>query len=136
MPDRALQTLTSAEDAILAQTCACGCGLALTGRQKRFASRMCCSRWWDQEHPRVNAPLAPDGPRDGTLLDCVLVFLVAHLGERFTVHQIAEAVRAFPHSVSARLSELRKRGYDIRTDARNGNSARAHRFWILMRHRG
>ena len=118
---------------ILARHCDL-CGGALTGRQRRFCSGSHRSAWWDQQHPRVNAPLPPDGPREGTLLECVLGFLVLHSGERFTVHEVAAAVRAFPHSVSARLSELRKRGHDIRTDARNGDSSRAHRFWMEAAH--
>ena len=115
--------------AILARPCAL-CGCPLGGRQRRFCSAHHRMVWWDQQHPRVNAPPPPFGPRDGTLLACILGFLALHLGERFTAQEIAAAVRAFPHSVSARLSELRRRGHDIRTDARNGNNRRAHRFWL------
>ena len=112
--------LASASAAIL---CACGCGLPLSGQQKRFASRPCSSRYWDAQHPRVN--VLPDG-REGTIRDAILAVMAD--GEWRSAHQIAEAVHAFPHSVSARLSELRRKGFNVETDARNGNSRRAHRF--------
>ena len=114
------QALASVSAAIL---CACGCGLPLTGHQKRFASRVCSSRYWDAQHPRVN--VLPDG-REGTIRDAILAVMAD--GVWRSAHQIAEAVHAFPHSVSARLSELRRKGFNVETDARNGNSRRAHRF--------
>ena len=128
-PEGAQAGVATLPVAIPARTCAL-CGCSLDGRQRRFCSAHHRMAWWDQQHPRINAPPPPFGPRDGTLLACILGFLASHPSERFTAHEIAAAVRAFPHSVSARLSELRKRGHDIRTDARNGNSARAHRFWL------
>ncbi|HET8645778.1 MAG TPA: hypothetical protein VFO85_09835 [Vicinamibacteria bacterium] len=119
------ETLASAHADIVARACECGCGLALAGRQKRFASRLCNSRWYDQQHPRVNPPRLP---REGRLVDVVLGFLEERRGEWVTAHEIAEAARAFPHSVSARLAELRKRGHRIESDARVGNNRRPHRF--------
>jgi hypothetical protein len=130
MNDLSTGTLASVQEAIVARLCECGCGVPLSGRQKRFASRLCSSRWWDQQHPRVNV-VPPEGRREGTLRQAILGFLAAHAGQWFTVHEIAEAVRAFPHSVSARLSELRRRGQPIESDARNGNSRRAHRFRLV-----
>lgn len=127
-PPDAAATLTSVQAAITGTHCKCGCGVRLTGRQKRFASRLCCSHWYDQQHPRVN--VVPEG-REGTIRELVLGFLVANTGQWFTAHEIAEAVRAFPHSVSARLSELRKRGHNIESDARVGNVTRAHRFRLV-----
>lgn len=124
-PDAA-QTLASVQGANLRLPCDCGCGVRLTGRQKHFASRICCSRWYDAQHPRVNPPGLP---REGTILAAMLRVMAD--GEWRTAHQIAEAVRAFPHSVSARLAEARKRGYSIETDARNGNSRRSHRFRLV-----
>lgn len=126
--DATLQTLASAQAGNLREPCACGCGLPLIGRQKRFASRLCCSRWWDQEHPRVNR--GPEGRREGRLVDAILGVLAS--GEWMTAHQIAEAVRAFPHSVSARLAELRKRGHHIESDGKVGNTRRAHRFRLVV----
>lgn len=69
-------------------------------------------------------------PREGTILALILGLLQD--GEWRTQHQIAEAVRAFPHSVGARLSELRKRNHRIECDAKNGNSRRAHRFRLVQ----
>jgi hypothetical protein len=107
------------------------CGGPLQGRQKRFCSAAHRMERWDLEHPRINR--GPEGPREGTLRQAIIGFLDSHPGEWFTVHQIAEAVRAFPHSVSARLSELRRRGQPIESDARNGDSRRAHRFRLVAR---
>lgn len=128
-PENAPATLVGAGTVITGTHCKCGCGAPLTGRQESFASRVCSSRWWDGQHPRVN--VVPDG-REGTIKELILGFLLAHAGEWFTTHQIGEAVRAFPHSVSARLAELRKRGHNIESDAVNGNSRRAHRFRLMV----
>ena len=105
------------------------CRGPLEGRQTAFCSKACNAAWWDAQHPRVN--WTDQGAREGKLIDSILGFLLAHPGEWFTAHQIAEAVRGFPHSVSARLSELRRRGHAIETDARNGNSKRAHRYRLV-----
>lgn len=102
------------------------CGGSLTGRQERFCSDRCRVRWWDSQHPRVN--VVPEG-REGSILESVLALLAD--GEWRTAHQIAEEVRAFPHSVSARIAEARKRGHRIESDAVNGNSRRAHRFRLV-----
>lgn len=127
-PDDAPRTLASVSEVVPDRLCECGCGLPLTGRQKRFASRVCCSRWWDAQHPRVNR--GPEGPRKGAILHLILGVLGD--GQWRTVHQIGEEIRAFPHSVSARLSELRRRGHRIETDAKNGDSTRAHRFRLVV----
>jgi len=107
--------------------CECGCGVRLTGRQERFASRPCSSRWWDQQHPRINR--GPAGPREGSILHAMLALLAD--GAWRTALEIADAVRAREHSVSARLAEARKRGYVIESDAAVGNTRRAHRFRLL-----
>jgi hypothetical protein len=133
MSDLASGALAGAGEGIVRKPCD-HCGRPLTGKQERFCSRLCSSRWYDQQFPRINR--GPDGPREGTLHHAILGFLVANPGQWFTVHEIAEAVRAFPHSVSARLSELRRRGQPIESDARNGNSRRAHRFRLAIKENG
>lgn len=121
------QTLASVQAANPARLCECGCGLNLTGRQKRFATRLCNTRYWDQQHPRINR--GPAGPREGTILHAMLALMADGLPR--TALEIADAVRAREHSVSARLADARKRGYVIESDAVNGNSRRAHRFRLL-----
>lgn len=100
----------------------------LRGKQRRFCSQKCGSEWWDLFHPRVN--VTPEGPRQGTIIGDLLGVL--HDGEWHTAHELAELVRAFPHSVSARLSELRRKGFRIESDAEVGNSQRAHRFRLVL----
>lgn len=111
-------TLASALDGL--PECACGCRQILTGRQKRFASRICCSRWWDQRHPRIN--LGPVGPRQGTIKALILGYLAD--GAWRTEQQIADAIHAFAHSVGARLSELRRAGQPIEVQRGGGNVKR------------
>lgn len=109
--ENALETLASVQAAILAEACDY-CHKVLVGRQKRFCSRLCCSRWWDQEHPRINRQ---EGPRQGTLKAGILTFLAENPGWH-TEQQIADAIHAFAHSVGARLSELRRAGHPIETE--------------------
>lgn len=104
------------------------CRRPLKVRQKRFCSPACRFAYWDLLHPRINRT-PPEGQREGSILLAVLTLMKD--GEWRTAHEIAEAVRAFPHSVSARLAEARKRGWEIESDAANGNSRRAHRFRLV-----
>src|SRR5688572_3498365 len=68
--------------------CACGCGGILAGRKKRFASRLCNSRFYDREHPRINR--GPRGPREGTLKALILAYLAD--GAWRTEQQIADSI--------------------------------------------
>lgn len=104
------------------------CGGALSGRQTKFCSDACNTRWWDAQHARINR--GPAGPREGTIRDAILGYLAD--GEWRTKAEIAFAVRAHEHSVGSRLSELRRKGLRIESDAKNGNATRAHRFRLVL----
>lgn len=117
-------TLASVQGGIPWRVCECGCGRDLTGRQKRFASRLCCSRWWDARNPRINRD--PAGPRRAPLWKLALGILSD--GEWHSAHDLALKLHADKHSIVARLSELQKRGHRIETDLPSGNSRRFHRY--------
>lgn len=102
----------------------------LTGRQARFCSQKCGSEWWDLFHPRMNTE-PPDGrPRKVPIRDQILGIL--HDREWHTKQELAATLRAREHSVGSRLSELRRKGFRIESDAENGNSRRAHRFRLVL----
>lgn len=134
-PDLASESVATPATGIPRRLCECGCGHPLTSRQKRFASGRCRSAWWDREHPRIGR--GPEGPREGTILRGVMDLMQD--GAWRTALEIADAVRAREHSVSARLSQIRRRGelglipWTLESDGKVGNSRRAHRFRLVPR---
>lgn len=122
----ALTTLASGPGGDRAETCACGCGKPLTGRQKRFATRPCAAREYDQQHPRANR--GPNGPREGTAEENALRVLEANTHQSLTIYEIAEQARLLPTTLTGVMARLKKRGYRIESDAKTGNGHRIHRY--------
>jgi hypothetical protein len=86
------------------------CEKPLTGRQTTFCSRGaggCSGKDWAERHPRV--ALVPEG-RKGPLLPAILGVMAD--GQWYTALQLAEKVRAFPHSC--------------------GNARRAHKYRLVL----
>lgn len=104
------------------------CNAPLKGKQERFCSSRCNTAWYDAAFPRMNR--GPEGPREGTIRDAILGYLAD--GEWRTKAEIAFHVRAHEHSVGSRLSELRRKGFRIESDAPNGCSRRSHRFRLVL----
>lgn len=100
----------------------CGyCGFPLTGsKKKRFCSDLHRMAYWDQAHPRVNRGAA--GPRQGTVKALILGLLAD--GQWRTDQQIADAIHAFAHTVSARISELIRAGHPIESERLERNLRR------------
>jgi hypothetical protein len=108
--------------------CACGCGRALSGRQKRFASKDCANKLYETARPRIlNA--SAGAPREGSIKAAVLGVLFDR--EWHSAHELAAAVKADKHSVVTRISELRKH-FDIEEDLPVGNSRRSHRYRLAI----
>lgn len=100
------------------------CGRPLTGKQREFCSRACNSRWWDLQHPRV--AVVPGGKREASLK--LLILGALQDGQWHSKAELALLLHAREHSVGSRISELKRDGHPIETDAPNGCSTRAHRY--------
>lgn len=123
------QAILGVQEAI-PEPCSCGCGKALSGRQKAFASKTCATRFYDTVRPRIlNASVG--APREGSIKAAVLGLL--HDGDWHSAHDIAAETRSDKHSVMARLSELRRQGFQIESDLPCGSSRRPHRFRLVTR---
>jgi hypothetical protein len=104
------------------------CGAPLTRkRQKRFDTAKCRMTWWDDHHPRV--AVNPEG-RTGPLLPAIVGVMAD--GGWYTALQLAEKVRALPHSVTTRLSEAKAKGFQIETDLPCGNVRRQHKYRLVL----
>lgn len=109
------------------ETCERCAGPLRSKRQARFCSQRCRSAWWDEQHPRV--AVNPEG-RTGPLLPAILGVMAD--GGWYTALQLAEKVRAFPHSVTTRISEAKAKGFQIETDLPCGNALRAHKYRLVL----
>lgn len=122
------ETLASGQPAPEPRFCACKCGKPLSGRQKRFATRPCAAREYDQQHPRVNR--GPLGPRTGTAEEAAYAFMVERFGQWWTIYEMSETTRILPTTLTGVLARLRKRHY-IECDSKTGNGHRVHRYRLL-----
>jgi hypothetical protein len=130
-PGNAVATV---QGGIVARTCA-HCGGPLQRRQRRFCSDPCRTTAWDLVHPRLN--IAPPEGRRKVSIRVALLNLLSD-GEWRTVLDMAADLRSEPHSVSARLSQVRKMGertgqWVIEADLPDGNATRPHRFRMVSR---
>jgi hypothetical protein len=104
----------------------CRASYAPRVKGQRFCSRACRTAWWDEKHPRLNA-VPPEGQRSEPLWRLLLGALAD--GKPHTAHELAIQLRADKHVVVARLSMLKGRGHDIRSE---GNYQTPHRYWLVV----
>lgn len=108
------------------------CGSKLKGKQTRFCSKLCNTRFWDKEHPRIGIPQAPPpNPTNEPIRERIFVLLSD--GRWYTDRELAAQLGILESTASAKRRDLRKVRYGrFRIQRRKRLGQRAPEYRVVL----